>query len=116
MTLPLHARSSNSAIAATLLLLGLIVAWQLASLQSVGRWLWTALLVIPATLVLASLLRYRPRAPRWTILGAIPYVVLGVTELIANPGARGWGMACAALAFIQFVTLASLLRTQQSPP
>lgn len=106
-------RASNLAIAATALLLALLLTWQLSSAASAGRWALTVLLALPGALVLGSLLRHRPRVHAWTILGAIPYVVLGTMELIANPQQRAWAAACAVLAFIQFVVLAWLLRVQR---
>jgi uncharacterized membrane protein len=107
------AGTSNLAIATTALLLALLLTWQLSSADSASRWATTALLALPGTLVLGSLLRHRPRARAWTILGAIPYVILGLMELIANPAGRGWATACAALAFVQFAVLASLLQAQR---
>jgi uncharacterized membrane protein len=106
-------RASLVAIAATALLLALLLTWQLSGTDFNARWVLTALLALPAAVVLASLLRHRPRARAWTILGAIPYVTLGLTELIANPQQRVWAAACAVLAFIQFVVLAWLLRMQR---
>lgn len=112
MQASLTARISNLALLITVVLLVLLLTWQLSSASSAWRWATTALLALPGALVLASLLRHRPRARAWTILGAIPYVTLGVVELIANPGQRFWALACAVIAFSQFVVLAWLLRAQ----
>lgn len=107
-------RVSSVAIGITAALLALLLAWQLASAESGWRWIITALLALPGGFVLASLLRHRPRARAWTILGAIPSVTLGLMELIANPAERGWAMGCTLLGFIQFVVLAWLLRMQRT--
>ena len=106
-------RFSTLSIAITLLLLALLLAWQLVHQPSVGRWVLAALLCVPAAAVLTSLLRHRPHTPTWTILCAIPYVILGLMELIANPLERGWALGCASLAFVQFVVLAAALRAQR---
>jgi uncharacterized membrane protein len=101
---------SNFAIAASLLLLLLMFAWQLVLTGSAGhwRWLWSVLVVLPAAAVLVSLLRNRPTAPAWTLLGTIPYMTFGVMELVANPLERSWATACAAAACVQFVALVCL--------
>jgi uncharacterized membrane protein len=107
-------RASRLAIATTALLIALLIGWQLPSATSPPRVLVAALLLLPAALVLFGLLRHRPRTRAWTILGAIPYLSLGVMELIANPGERAWAVGCTALAFAQFVMLAWLLRVQRA--
>jgi uncharacterized membrane protein len=106
-------RFSTLSIAMTLLLLALLPAWQLTGRASAGRGALAALLCVPAAAVLTTLLRHRPRTHTWTILCAIPYVILGVMELIANPLERGWALSCAMLAFAQFIVLAGLLRVQR---
>jgi uncharacterized membrane protein len=105
-------RLSTLSIVITLLLLALLPVWQLAGRPSAGRWALAVLLCVPAAAVLISLLRHRPHTRTWTILCAIPYVVLGVMELTANPLERGWALGCAMLAFVQFVLLAGLLRAR----
>ena len=105
-------RFGTSSTAITLLLLALVLAWPLANRASFGRWVLTILLCVPATAVLISLLRRRP--PRtWMALCAIPYVIVGLMELIANPLERGWALGCASLAFVQFLVLAAALRSQR---
>lgn len=99
-------RLSTIAIAITLTLLTVSAAWQLSR----AHWVLAALCVLPAGLALRGLMRYRPGTRAWTTLCAIPYVLLGLVELIANPAARGWAAACVLLAFAQFATLALLLR------
>ena len=107
-------RASNIAIGVTASLPALLLAWQLSSADAGWRWAATALLGLLGAFVLASLLRHRPRARAWTVLGAIPYVTFGLMELIANPGERGWATGCTLLGFIQFVVLAWLLRLQRA--
>ena len=113
MGVSLTSRLSNVALLITLALLIVLCTWQLSSANSAWRWVVTALLALPAALVLASLLQHRPRARAWTILGAIPYATLGIMELVANPGERTWALTCAVLAFSQFFVLAWLLRVQE---
>jgi uncharacterized membrane protein len=112
MPASLTARISNLALLITMMLLVVLLMWQLSGPSSAWRWTITALLALPVALVLASLLRHRPCARAWTILGAIPCVTLGIVELIANPGERLWALACAVIGFGHFVVLAWLLRAQ----
>jgi len=51
--------------------------------------LWTALMLLPLVAPLPGLWRGRRRTYAWATLCVAPYVIYGITEVIANPAVRG---------------------------
>jgi uncharacterized membrane protein len=51
--------------------------------------LWTALMLLPLVTPLPGLWRGRRRTYAWATLCVAPYVIYGITEVIANPAVRG---------------------------
>ena len=50
--------------------------------------LWTVAMLLPVAAPLAGMLRGTRRTYAWATLCVAPYLVYGVTEVIANPAAR----------------------------
>jgi uncharacterized membrane protein len=71
------------------------------------------LVLVPALLPLHGLWTRNRRTYAWGTLCLIPYIVLGITELIANPQARSWATGCLLLSFGTFIALIAYLRVSR---
>lgn len=100
----------NLAIGLTGALIALVVLWQLEDGISSARLLLSLLLTLPLLAPLSGLIRHNRRTYAWATLCVIPYFVLGVTEVVANPQTRAWSATCLALALLLFVALIAYLR------
>jgi uncharacterized membrane protein len=105
------------AIALLCALIALVASWRAAGQWSIAQWLSGLALTLPLWAPLPGIVRRNRRTYAWATLCVIPYFVLGVTEAIANPSARGWAAACLALALGLFADLIGYLRvTRPNPP
>ena len=91
-------------------LIAVVALWQLSIQVSLGRLLWAAVLTMPLWLPLRGLIRRNRRAYAAMTLCVTPYVVLGITEAVANPASRGWAAACLSCALLLFAMLVGYLR------
>ena len=75
------------------LLLSLLAwyGWRFPS-PTLGQWL-TAIFVLPLLAPLPGLLRGKPYTHAWTSLLSLVYILLGMTEALANPGERSYALA-----------------------
>ena len=48
-------------------------------------------------------------------LAVTPYIVVGITEAVANPASREWAGLCLLAAFLLFVLLVGYLRVTRDP-
>lgn len=94
-------------------LIALVMIWQLWGRASLERLLLAVLLTLPLWAPVRGLMRGNRRTYAWATLCVIPYFVLGVTETIANPAARGWSATCLALALLLFTGLIGYLRVSR---
>ena len=67
---------------------------------------WTLLMLVPLLLPLPGLLRGTRRTYAWATLCVAPYFAYGLTEVVANPAARG---VAAAILFASLAWFASLV-------
>jgi uncharacterized membrane protein len=103
---------------ATLVLVGALMAvvtlWQLSGGVTPGRLSWSAALTLPLWLPLRGLIRRNRRVYAAMTLCVTPYVVLGITEAVARPGARAWAALCLICALLLFIALVAYLRLTRS--
>ncbi len=104
------ARARIATLAAAAVLAACVAAAGLGS----GRWpinlAWTLGMLLPIAAPLPGLLRGSRRTYAWATLCVAPYLVYGVTEIMANPAVR---IAAAAILFASlawFVALITYLR------
>lgn len=97
-------------LAGVAVLIALVTGWCLESGASGGRIALAILLTSPLWLALRGLGRGSRRTCAWMTLAVIPYIVLGIMEVVANPHARWWAAACLLVCFLLFVTLVAYLR------
>lgn len=74
------------------------------------------LMLIPALLPLHGIQRRDRRTYAWGTLCLIPYIVVGITEVIANPAGRQWATGCLLLAFGAFIAFIAYLRVSRPLP
>ena len=85
-----------------------LVVWQWSSASSR---VWLLLLsLLPLAIPLAGLIRRQRRTFAWCSLLTIPYMALGVTELIADPARRALPATLLLLSFAWLVALVAYLR------
>jgi uncharacterized membrane protein len=106
----LEALLQRTAIGLTVALIALVAAWLLSARLSLGRALLAVAATAPLWIALPHLLRGVRRTFAWMTLATIPYLVLAVTEAIANPTARAWAGACLFVGFALFVVEIGYLR------
>lgn len=104
------ARARIATVAAAAVLAACVAAAGLSS----GHWpinlAWTLGMLLPIAAPLPGLLRGSRRTYAWATLCVAPYLVYGVTEIVANPAVR---IAAAAILFASlalFVALITYLR------
>jgi uncharacterized membrane protein len=100
----------NAVIGATLLLIALIVGWMLSSRISGIRVLACIAVTLPLWVLLPSLRGGNRRRYAAMTLCLVPYLVIALTELIANPSSRAWSSAVLLLSFTLFILLIAFLR------
>lgn len=91
-------------------LFAIVFSWQLwptASRAGAGR---AIILSIPLLLPVLGLWRGKRYTYRWATLCVMPYFVVGLTEVVANPSTRIWTAAMLAFALTWFVGLVAYLR------
>lgn len=106
----LRDRARYCMLAGTTLLIACIAGWVLAGGISVVRVLVAALVTAPLWLALTRLHRGDRRTYAWMTLALVPYLVVAVTELAANPQGRAWASGSLVLGFVVFATAVVYLR------
>ncbi|MBC7983774.1 MAG: DUF2069 domain-containing protein [Candidatus Obscuribacterales bacterium] len=114
MNNPLAQRLRNVTLLALIALLALVCAWQLFPTPSVAAGGKALLLVAPLLLPVVGLVRGKRNTYRWATLCVLPYIVVGLTEVIANPAARLWSAAILALSLLLFSALIGFLRASRT--
>jgi len=106
----LEVRLRRTAVGLTFGLIVLVAAWLLAGRLSAARALLAVGATAPLWIALPHLLRGVRRTFAWMTLATIPYLVLALTEAIANPAARAWAGLCLLVGFALFVSQIGYLR------
>lgn len=96
------------------LLLGICVT---ASAMRSAAWpqnlAWTLVLLVPLLLPVPGLWRGHRRTCAWATLCIAPYIVYGITEVIANPAVRSTAGAILFAGLAWFVSLVHCLRVSR---
>lgn len=104
------ARVRVAVLGATALLILAVLAWILLPAVSLGRLASAALMTLPLWIFIPALHRGERRKYAAMTLCVVPYLVLALTELVANPAARILASAILLLAFALFGLLIVFLR------
>ena len=92
-----------------LALAAILIAWTTQSLGPGGAWLGL-LLATPLLLPAWGIVRTRRRLLQGGILIQSLYLLVGLTELVANPAARPWALAVLLSSIVVCAALLTLLR------
>jgi uncharacterized membrane protein len=114
MQSPLAARLRIAVIANIAALIFLLIAWRATTGFSVADAVLIAILTLPLAIALPKLLAGNRRTYAWMTLAITPYLVVAITEAVANPASRAWAGLCLMVAFVLFVLLIAYLRVTRA--
>ena len=106
-------RARRLTLATAALLGACVVAATLRSAPWPASLGWTALLLVPLSLPLPGLLRGTRRTCSWATLCVAPYLVYGLTEVVANPAVRAIASAILFASLAWFASLVYCLRVSR---
>lgn len=95
------------------LLLLLVWGWTLASEFSTTRAAWALLYSLPLWAPLPGLWRGRRYTHAWATLCVLPYLIVGLTESIANAAAQPWAGPMLLAGLLFFTALIAYLRVSR---
>jgi uncharacterized membrane protein len=108
-------RARGLALACAAVLAACVAAATLRSAGWPANLLWTLLMLVPLAAPLPGLWQGRRRTYAWATLCVAPYLIYGVTEVVANPAVRGAAGAILFASLAWFVTLVLYLRLSRNP-
>jgi uncharacterized membrane protein len=115
--LPPHAAGARRLVLALVAaLIGTLVAWHAAHFSPRTAALILAIALLPWVWPLRGLVHGNRRTYAASTLLVLPYLAYGVTEVLANPGARAYAGTTVFLSFALFVALVAFLRVSRIPP
>ena len=103
-------------VALMLIVILLVCAWTVAGDASIRRVPFAVLATAPLWLCLPKVRAGHRRTCALLTLVLVPYLVLAMTEAVANPRARGWAAATLFATFALFVSLIGFLRVSRALP
>lgn len=92
------------------------VAWHAAQGTARLGTVMLAVTTLPLLLPLPGLWRGQRRSYRWAPLTLVPVLAWSLTELLANPLARGFAVGGALLAFLALAAVVATLRSMPRLP
>ena len=116
MTSPVFQRARRLTLLAWGSLLLLLVAWHAVSGAAGLGTVVMVVVVAPLLAPLPGLWAGRRRTYRWAPLTLAPALAWSLTEILANPPARGTAVATALLAFLSLAAVVATLRSMPLRP
>ena len=108
---PLRAAQLRYTVVGTLsALIVALVTWRARNGLSAWDIVLIAVLTLPLFIAVPKLLAGNRRTYAWMTLAITPYIVVAITEAVANPASRVWAGLCLMAAFLLFVLLVGYLR------
>ncbi|MFC4314871.1 DUF2069 domain-containing protein [Steroidobacter flavus] len=104
------ARARFAVVSTIALLIAALVTWRVRTGFSVGDAVLIVVLTLPLLIALPRLLQGHRRTYAWMTLAVTPFLVVAITEAVANPAGRIWAALCLMVAFLLFVLLIAYLR------
>ena len=108
-------RARALALACAAILAACVAAATLRSAGWPANLLWTLLMLVPVAAPLPGLWRGRRRTYAWATLCIAPYLIYGLTEVVANPAVRGAAGAILFASLAWFAALVLYLRLSRAP-
>jgi uncharacterized membrane protein len=106
----LIARARIAVVSTIVILIAALVAWRVRTGFSIGDAVLIAVLSLPLLIALPRLLAGHRRSYAWLSLAVTPFLVVAITEAVANPIERAWAGLCLVIAFLLFVLVIAYLR------
>lgn len=106
----LIARARLAVVSTIAVLIAALIAWRIRTGFSIADAVLIAVLTLPLLIALPRLLAGHRRTYAWMTLAVTPFLVVAITEAVANPAARAWAAFCLVVAFLLFVLLIAYLR------
>lgn len=109
------ARARAASLAAAATLAACVAAAGLSAADWPANLAWALGMLLPIAAPLPGLLRGSRRTYAWATLCVAPYLVFGVTEIVANPAVRVLAGAILFASLAWFVALVAYLRLSREP-
>jgi uncharacterized membrane protein len=109
----LAARLRYLVISNIAVLVGSLVVWRAQDGLSSWEMVLVAALALPLFIAVPKLLAGDRRTYAWMTLAVTPFIVVGITEAVANPTSRIWAGLCLMMGFLLFVLLVAYLRASR---
>jgi uncharacterized membrane protein len=109
----LAARLRYLVISNIAVLVGSLVVWRAQDGLSSWEMVLVAALALPLFIAVPKLLAGDRRTYAWMTLAVTPFIVVGITEAVANPASRVWAGLCLMMGFLLFVLLVAYLRVSR---
>jgi uncharacterized membrane protein len=106
----LVARARVAVVSTIAVLIAALIVWRVRTGFSVGDAVLIVVLTLPLLIALPRLLAGHRRTYAWMTLAVTPFLVVAITEAVANPAGRAWAALCLVVAFLLFVLLIAYLR------
>lgn len=111
----LLAKRLRIAVTATVAaLVASLIAWRAMTGFSTGDLVLVAILTLPVAIAVPKLLAGNRRTYAWMTLAVTPFLVVAITEAVANPASRAWAGLCLMVALVLFVLLIGYLRVTRN--
>lgn len=94
-------------------LVAALVMWRAQDGLSAWEMVLIAALTLPLVIALPKILAGERRTYAWMTLAVTPYIVVAITEAVANPESRAWAGLCLMMGFLLFVLLIAYLRASR---
>lgn len=107
---PIVQRTRVAVISAIGLLIAGLIAWRASDGLSTGDIVLIVVLTLPVLCALPRLRAGHRRTYAWMTLAVTPFLIVALTEAVANPAGRLWAGLCLMIAFVLFVLLIAYLR------
>lgn len=114
--MPIEIRLRTGVLVGLALLIAAVATWILTPVPSLPRALWVAIVTLPLWIFVPALKRGERRRYAALTLCLVPYLMLALMEVIANPSARITATAMLLLAFGVFVLAILYLRVTRPTP
>ena len=108
------ARARIAVVSTIGMLIAALVIWRVQTGFSIGDAVLIAALTLPLLIALPRLLAGHRRTYAWMSLAVTPYLIVAITEAVANPVGRAWAGLCLVVAFVLFVLLIAYLRVTRA--
>jgi uncharacterized membrane protein len=104
------ARARIAVVSTIGLLIAALVTWRVRTGFSIADAVLIVALTLPLLIALPRLLAGHRRTYAWMTLAITPFLIVAITEAVANPAGRAWAGLCLLVAFLLFVMLIAYLR------